>query len=102
MSLSEDMGTPSTGGHFGEKRVLGDMSDRWSVFQHEHKISWHCAVSFPEDNVMHGDFSPASSTGLYRNGGWHNIQVMPDLTLSMEVSILHSVSVVAVVSERQG
>ena len=25
MSLSEDVGTPSTGGHFGEKCVLGDV-----------------------------------------------------------------------------
>ena len=56
--------------------------------------------SFPERNVMHGNFSPASSTGLYRLG-WHNTQVMPDLKPAMGDSTLHSVSVVAVVSERQ-
>ena len=37
MSLSANMGTPSTGGHFGEKWVLGDMSDHWSAFQNKHK-----------------------------------------------------------------
>ena len=36
MSPSEDIGTPSTGGHFRDRWLLGDMSDRWSVFQHKH------------------------------------------------------------------
>ena len=34
--------------------------------------------------------------------GWHATQVMPDLKPLMGESTLHSVSVVAVVSERQG
>ena len=34
--------------------------------------------------------------------GWYNTQVMPDLKPSMGDSTLHSISVVAVVSERQG
>ena len=34
--------------------------------------------------------------------GWHISQAMPNLKLSMGDSILHSVSVVAVVNERQG
>ena len=34
--------------------------------------------------------------------GWHHSQIMPDLKPSMGDSTLHSVSVVVVVSERQG
>ena len=43
-----------------------------------------------------------SSGKAVRELGWHNTQVLPDLKPSMRDSTPHSVSVVAVVSERQG
>ena len=70
MSLSEGMGTPSTGGHFGEKCVLGGMSDRWSVLQHKHKNKLaSCGLpSFPEGNVMHGESLTGSALDLTEAG----------------------------------
>ena len=58
--------------------------------------------SFPEGNVMHGNFLIGFKYWILQKLGWHNTQVMPDPKPSMGVWILHSVSVVAVVNERQG
>ena len=103
MSLSEHMGNPSTGGHFGEKSVIGDMSDRCSVFQHKHKKQAgtvrYVIVSCGERNAW--KFLTSFERTLQKLR-WHYPQVMPNLKASMEDSTLHSVSVVAVVSERQG
>ena len=84
--------------------MLGDMSDRWSVFQHKHKNELApCGTpSFPEGNVMHGGKSTGFKHWTLQKLGWHNTQDMPDLKPSMGDSTLHSVSVVAVVSERLG
>ena len=79
--------------------MLGDMSDRWSVFQHKHKkkLAPCGTLSFPEGNTMHG-FKQWTLQKL----GCHDTQVMPDPKPSVGDSTVHSVSVVAVVSERQG
>ena len=57
--------------------------------------------SFPEGNVMHGIFLIGFRHWPFQKLGWHETQVMPYLKPSMGDSTLHSVSVVAVVSERQ-
>ena len=57
---------------------------------------------FPEGNLTHGEFLNAFKHWTLQKLGWHNIQVMPDLNPSMVDSTQHSVSVVAVVSKRQG
>ena len=55
--------------------------------------------SFPEGNIMHGKFL----TGFKQwTLWWHDAQVMPEPKPSMGDSTEHSVSVIAVVSERQG
>ena len=52
---------------------------------------------------MHGKFlTTGSKHWMLQKLGWHDSQVMLDLKPSMGDSTLHSVSVVAVVSERQG
>ena len=57
--------------------------------------------SFSEGNVMHGKILTGFKRTL-KKLGWHDTQVMPDPKPSMGDLTLHSVSVVAVVSERQG
>ena len=57
--------------------------------------------SFSEGNVMRGKELTGFKRTLQKLG-WHDTQVMPDLKPSMGDSTLPSVSVVAVVSERQG
>ena len=57
--------------------------------------------SFPEGNVMHGKFLTGFKRTLQKLR-WHHPQDMPNFKPSMEDSTLHSVSVVAVDSERQG
>ena len=57
--------------------------------------------SFLEGDVMRAKLLTGFKRTLQKLG-WHNTQVMPDLKPSMGDSTLHSVSVVAVVSERQG
>ena len=58
--------------------------------------------SFPEGNLMHGNFSPASGTGFTEAGVAQYTSYAKPQTVND--STLHSVSVVAVViiSERQG
>ena len=51
---------------------------------------------------MLGNFLTGFKHWTLQKLGWHNTQVMPDLKPSMGDSTLHSVSVVAVVSECQG
>ena len=84
--------------------MLGDASDRWSVFHFntntKNKLAPCGTPSFPEGNVMHGKFLTGFKHWTLQKLGWHNTQVMPDPKPSMGESTLHSVSVVAVVSER--
>ena len=72
--------------------MLGAMSDRWSVFHHKHtKMAgtvWYRGIIFKPT--------------LQKVGNNLQTQVMPNLKPSMGDSILHSVSVVAVVSELLG
>ena len=77
--------------------MLGDMSDRWSVFQNKHKNELaSCGTpSFLEGNVMHGNCLTGFKHWTLQKLGWHNTQVMPKRKLSMADSTLHSVSVVA-------
>ena len=84
--------------------MLGDASERWSVFEHKPKIKLaSCGTpSFPEGNVMHESFLTGSKHWNLQKLGWHITQVIPDSKLSMGDSTVHSVSVVAVVNERQG
>ena len=49
---------------------------------------------------MHGKILPGFKRTLQKLG-WHNTQVMPDLKPTLGDSTLNSVSVLAVVSERQ-
>ena len=58
--------------------------------------------SFPEGNVMHEKKFTGFKPWTLQKLGWHTTQVMPDLKASMADLTLPSVSVVAVVSERQG
>ena len=51
---------------------------------------------------MHEKFLTGFKHWTLQKLGCHNTQVMPNLKPSIEDSTLHSVSVVAVVSERQG
>ena len=48
------------------------------------------------------NFSSVFKHWTLQNLGWNDTQVMPDPKLSMGDSTVHSVSVVVVVSERQG
>ena len=51
---------------------------------------------------MHGKFLTGFKHGTLQKLCWHAEQVMPDPQSSMGDSTVHSVSVVAVVSVRQG
>ena len=51
--------------------------------------------------VANPNLNPNSNPDL-KKLGWHDTQVMPDPKLLMRDSTVHSVSVVIVVSERQG
>ena len=67
-----------------------------------HKLAPCGAPSFPARNVMHETIPIGIKHWTVQKLGWHNTQVMPNLKPSMGDSTLHSFSVVAVVSERQG
>ena len=68
----------------------------------KNKLALCGTPSFPEGNVMHGKLLTGFKHCTLQKLGWHNSQAMPNLKPSMGDSTLHSVSVVAVVSERQG
>ena len=58
--------------------------------------------SFSEGNVTHGKQFTGLKHWTSQKLGWHDTQVMPNPKLSTGDSTVHSVSVVVVVSERQG
>ena len=102
--FTEHMGTPCTGGHFGETWVLGDMSDCWSVVQHKRKSKLaSCGTpSFPEGIVLHVNFPTDFKHRTSQQLGWYDTPVMPDRRPAMGDSTVHSDSVIVAVSERQG
>ena len=68
----------------------------------QNKLASCGTPSFPDGNVMHEKFLTGFKHWTLQKLGWHNTQVMPNPKPAMGDSTLHSVSVVAVVSERQG
>ena len=84
--------------------MLGDMSDRWSVFQHKHtenKLAPCVTPSFPEGNVLHENILIGLKHWTLQKLGWHDTQVRPDPNASLGDSTVHSVSVAVVASEHQ-
>ena len=68
----------------------------------KNKLASCSTPSFPEGNVMHDKSLTGFKHWTLQKLGWHDTQVMPDTKPAMRDSTVHPVSVVVVVSERQG